>query len=145
MTSVLKFNSEALLALDDLQDMSGQRVAVFRGNGGREHLHDTLIKRGAEVDYAEVYRRACPLVEAKRMLKLLRPGFLFCITANSNETLHNLFEMAGPEGQPLLQEQRLVVAGERQKQLAQQLGFRQTPLVAPNATDEAMLATIRDM
>jgi uroporphyrinogen-III synthase len=140
-----RFNSEALLALDDLQDMSGQRVAVFRGNGGREHLHDTLIERGAEVDYAEVYRRVCPLVDAKSMLKLLRPGFLYCITVNSNETLQNLFEMAGPEGRPLLLDQTLVVAAQRQQLLAQQLGFTQLPVVALNASDAAMLTAIRDM
>jgi len=140
-----RFNSEALLALDDLQDMSGQRVAVFRGNGGREYLHDTLTERGAEVDYAEVYRRVCPVVDAKSMLKLLQPEFLFCITVNSNETLQNLFEMAGPEGRPLLLDQKLVVASQRQQLLAQQLGFTQLPSVAHNASDEAILAAIRDM
>jgi uroporphyrinogen-III synthase len=140
-----QFNSEALLELDDLQDMSGQRIAIFRGNGGREYLYDTLVERGAEVDYAEVYRRVCPLVEVKHMLKLLRPGFLTCITASSNEILQNLFDMAGPEGRTLLQDQRLVVASQRQKLLAQQLGFRQVLFVASNAGDEAMLSAIRDI
>ena len=139
-----QFNSEALLALDDLQDMSGQRVAVFRGNGGREYLRDTLVERGAEVDYAEVYRRVCPVADVKSMLKLLQPGFLTCITANSNETLQNLFDMAGPDGRALLLDQRLVVAGQRQQLLAQQLGFTQVPFVALNASDEAMVAAIAD-
>ena len=140
-----RFNSEALLALDDLQDMSGQRVVIFRGNGGREHLYDTLVERAAEVDYAEVYRRACPLVDAKSMLKLLQPRFLGCITVSSNATLQNLFDMAGPEGRVLLQEQHLVVASERQQLLAQQLGIKELPIIALNAGDEAMVAAIRDM
>jgi uroporphyrinogen-III synthase len=68
-----------------------------------------------------------------------------CITANSNETLQNLFDMAGPEGRPLLLDQKLVVAGQRQQLLAQQLGFVPLPAVALHASDEAMLAAIRDI
>jgi uroporphyrinogen-III synthase len=139
-----QFNSEALLALDELQDMTGQRVIIFRGNGGREYLHDTLTDRGAEVGYVEAYRRACPVVDEVAMLKLLRPGYLDYIIVTSNETLQNLFEMAGAAGQPLLSETPLVVVSQRQSMLARQLGFKQVPLLAANASDAAIVAAVKE-
>jgi len=138
-----QFNSEALLALDELQDMTGQRVIIFRGNGGREYLHDTLTDRGAEVDYVEAYRRACPVVDAAAMLELLQPGYLDFITVTSNETLQNLFDMAGAAGQPLLCEASLVVVSQRQSMLARQLGFKREPLLAANASDAAIVAAVK--
>lgn len=137
-----QFTSEALLALDELQDMSGQRVVIFRGNGGREHLHDILVARGAEVDYVEAYRRACPVVDAAAMLALLQPGYLDYITITSNETLQNLFDMAGAAGQPLLCEVPLVVVSPRQSMLASELGFKRPLLLAANASDAAIVAAV---
>jgi len=138
-----QYNSEALLALDELQDMSGQYVVIFRGNGGREVLRDTLLERGADVDYVEVYQRACPTVDAQFMQTLLQPGTLDCITITSNETLQNLYTMAGSAGQPLLVKIPLVVIGPRQATLARELGFVQEPVIAVNASDEAIVAAIQ--
>ena len=138
-----QYNSEALLALDELQDMSGQCVVIFRGNGGRDVLRDTLAARGADVDYVEVYQRKCPTVDARRMQSLLQPGYLDGITITSNESLQNLFAMAGTDGQPLLLQIPLVVMGARQATLAQQLGFVHTPFIAANASDEAIVAAIQ--
>jgi uroporphyrinogen-III synthase len=138
-----QFNSEALLALDELQDMQGKRVAILRGNGGREHLRDTLQARGAVVDYVEVYRRTCPDVDAQHMHALLQPGTLDVVTVTSNESLRNLFAMAGPEGQPRLRALPLVVASDRQALLAQELGFEQAAVVADNATDAALIEALK--
>jgi uroporphyrinogen-III synthase len=138
-----QYNSEALLALEELQDMSGQNVVIFRGNGGRELLRDTLLARGADVDTVEVYQRACPAVDVQRMQTLLQPDTLDCITITSNEALQNLYAMAGSEGQPLLVKIPLVVIGPRQATLARELGFVQEPVIAANASDEAIVAAIQ--
>jgi uroporphyrinogen-III synthase len=139
-----QFNSEALLALEELQDMRGRRVVIFRGNGGRDVLRDVLIQRGAAVDYVEVYRRACPVIDPDDIAHYWQPGAVDLITITSNESLQNLHAMAGTAGQPLLCEQRLVVISERQVVLARELGFMHRPLVAANASDEAILAVLLD-
>jgi uroporphyrinogen-III synthase len=139
-----QFNSEALLALEELQDMHGRRVVIFRGNGGRDVLRDELIQRGAEVDYVEVYRRVCPVIEPGDIAHYWQPGTVDLITITSNESLQNLHEMAGPQGHPLLHEMQLVVISPRQVVLAAELGFRRRPLVAANAGDEAILAVLLD-
>jgi len=138
------FSSEGLLALDEMQFMRGKRVVIFRGNGGREYLRDTLVERGAEVDYVEVYRRACPLVDPQEIMPYWQPGTLDVITITSNESLQNLFDMAGVEGQPQLREIPLLAVGERQAALAQQLGFTRQPVLAEHASDEAIVAALKE-
>ncbi|MGQ4277447.1 uroporphyrinogen-III synthase [Pseudidiomarina sp. E22-M8] len=50
-------NSDALLALPELQQVDGQQWLLVRGHNGRELFADTLRARGAEVTYLEVYQR----------------------------------------------------------------------------------------
>lgn len=139
-----EYSSEGLLALAALQSLQGRQVVIFRGNGGRETLHDTLKARGATVEYVEVYRRVCPQV-SDELLRLLKQDALDVITATSNETLQNLFDMAGPEGQPLLRNIPLVLASNRQAELAASLGFMQGAVIAGHASDEAMAEGIKQL
>src|SRR5260221_5373065 len=53
-------DSEALLAMQDFSAVAGKRIAIFRGEGGRNLLGDTLAVRGALVEHAPCYRRAVP-------------------------------------------------------------------------------------
>lgn len=134
------FNTEALLALPDLQDLSDQRVIILRGQGGREALAEGLRARGAQVDYTEVYQRQRPDTDPAALLEQWQNAQIQVATATSNESLQNLYDMLGQAGQPLLLRTPLVVIGPRMLKLAQQLGWT-GPLIQ---ADSAHTPAIRD-
>jgi uroporphyrinogen-III synthase len=139
------FNSEALLNTDAMSEseVRGKHVLIFRGQGGRELLADTLRSRGATVDYVEVYQRCRPQENGNELNGLWDRGDIQIVTVTSNEALKNLYDMLDGDGRAHLLNTPLVVPGERAAELARQLGFRQSILVAADATDQAMLARIR--
>lgn len=134
-----QFNSEALLALPEMEAVSGQRIVIFRGNGGRELLADTLRSRGASVEYVEAYRRARPDSDNTELIRRWRRGEVSIVIVNSAETLRNLVEMLGEDGASLLIRTPLLVVSERMLALAEELGFKNAPVVAANATDAAVM------
>ena len=136
------YNSEALLGLPDLQSMHGQRVIIFRGNGGRELLADTLRERGAEVEYAECYQRAIPDIDSSELFKKWDEGNSMPIVVTSNEGLVNLQSMIGQTHQQALLTSPLIVVSQRAVALAKELGFTQKPFVAQNASNEAILTAL---
>ena len=88
-------DSEALLALPELQQVAGWRVVIFRGEGGRETLAEELKRRGAEVRYAECYRRRKPESDPAPLLALGESGEIAAITVTSTESARNLRDMLG--------------------------------------------------
>jgi uroporphyrinogen-III synthase len=137
-----RFDSEALLALPELQAVAGRRILIFRGAGGRELLGDTLRARGAHLEYAECYRRVRPQADPGGLIARWRRGEVQVVTATSVETLRNLHDMLGEAGRALLLDTPIVVAGERQAAACRELGFRHAPLLAASARDDALLAAL---
>lgn len=82
-------DSEALLAVPEMQDMKGKRVAILRGDGGRALLGETLAARGARVEHVTCYRRLRPQAPARAW----RTGELAAVTVSSGQGLANLFEV----------------------------------------------------
>ncbi len=137
------FTSEALLTLPPLQTMAGQRVAIFRGEGGRELLAKTLGARGAIVEYAECYRRAKPQSDPTPLLERLARGALDVVTITSVETAHNLLALAGERGARQLKYLPLVTVSDRIAQACQAAGFDKAPMVAQGVNDEAIVERLR--
>jgi len=79
-------DSEALLDLPQLQNVQNRKIVIFRGDGGRELLGDTLKSRGAEVEYANCYHRSKPALDISTLLAS-RPD---AITISSSEALSYL-------------------------------------------------------
>ena len=137
-----KFNSEALLDMAEMHDVAGKNIVIFRGEGGREFLADTLKQRGASVEYAQVYRRAKPQADTGTLMSALEQGKIDIITVTSNEGLCNLFDMAGVHGQQCLRRIPLVVISERTAALARELEFDHPAQVSNAASDDGLLEAI---
>jgi uroporphyrinogen-III synthase len=135
------YNSEALLAMPEMQQIQGQRLLIVRGVGGREELANTLRSRGADVHYLNVYKRIIPRINNANVITLLEQNQLDVITATSGETLQNLLIMLGVAYHGQLFTLPLVVVSDRIKQLATELGFKRIA-VASSPSDEAILETV---
>lgn len=140
-----KYNSEALLAAEEMNNVSGKKIIIFRGDGGRELLANTLRERGASVEYAECYRRTQPDNDLTLLLPSLKKSKINAIVVLSNKGLQNLWDMVGPGGQGDLQKCLLVVISERTATLARQLGFVKKPMIAPIASDNAILDVLSQL
>lgn len=138
-----RFDSEALLDLPALQDVRNKRIIIFRGEGGRELLAQKLRSRGADVQYAECYRRALPSDDVEPLLQRWAHGEIKVVTVTSVETLQNLFAIVGKAGRTLLLQTPIVVISQRVAATCRELGFMHGPYVARTASDEGMVDAIK--
>ncbi|MCP5426574.1 MAG: uroporphyrinogen-III synthase [Gammaproteobacteria bacterium] len=139
------FTSEELLALPEMQTVAGLRIIIFRGEGGRDLLKDTLLHRGAQVEYAEVYRRVRPAAQPTALLRDWRQGGIHAVIVTSNESLENLYTLIGTAGRHRLLDTNLIVLSPRTQRLARELGFRRLPRLAEAASDEAIVQALLRM
>lgn len=130
-----RYDSESLLALPQMHDMQHRRVMLFRGVGGRELLAETLRERGAQVAFAECYRRVNPQQDAGDLPILWQNGQLHALVVTSSESLRNLLQLAG--NARWLRETLLCVNHPRIAETARARGLRVVIADAPG--DEAML------
>lgn len=127
-------DSEALLALPQLQEVAGKRVTIVRGVGGRALLAETLRQRGARVDFMECYRRLRPQADAAPLLARWQAGGIDAVTVASAETLHNLAALLGEAGRPLLAGTPLFAPHEKIAGAARRLGIAQV-IATPGGDD----------
>jgi len=107
-----RHDSEALLECAALQSVAGERVMIFRGEGGRERLKEGLEERGAQVEYVECYRRVRPAMDPDPLLAAWSRGEVQAVSVLSGETLENFLESIGPRGARLAASTPLLVPHE---------------------------------
>jgi len=136
ITPTERFDSEGLLVLPELQNVAGWRVMIFRGDGGRELLGDTLKARGATVEYAACYRRSKPKQDAGVLLA--EPPDAISVT--SSEALGYLWQMLDDKTRQVIRQTPIFVPHTRIADLAVQQGWQQVQLTGSG--DDGLLAAL---
>jgi uroporphyrinogen-III synthase len=130
-------DSEALLALPELAQVKGRRIVIFRGDGGRQLLGETLARRGALVEYAACYRRVRP-AGAGELCGAWR-GDIDAVTVSSAEGLVNFLQMLGKDAVRMA-EIPVFVPHPRVAEEAARRGLRRVIVAGPR--DAEMLAAL---
>jgi len=136
--------SEGLLALAPFEAPSGQRILILKGEGGRALLREALVRRGAEVATADVYRRV-PVRPDPAALAALRRACesgRVIVAATSAESLAALLAAVPDASLPRLRDAALLVPGARVADAARAQGWRGALIVATGAEDAAMAAAL---
>lgn len=135
-----RFDSESLLAMPHLRAdrVGGKQILIFRGEGGRELLAETLTARGAHVVCAECYRRSVPESGYSELVDASQRGELAALTLSSSEGLRNFWQTLDQQQRHCFSEIPVFVPHARIADVAHSLGMRQ--IVQTSPADAGMIA-----
>jgi uroporphyrinogen-III synthase len=146
----MNYESESFLALAEMQPdaIKNKKIIIFRGNGGRDLIPDTLQKQGAELTLIETYIRQSPCLETGLTLLTHLDRFPELIIISSAYALNNLVILFSRYNN-IIREHKIngwiwdipmIVVGKRLLDTAKQLGF--TKLILAIAADDQTLKDV---
>jgi uroporphyrinogen-III synthase len=124
-------NSEALLALPELESVENQRIMLVCGEGGRDLIESVLKQRGAEVQRLEVYRREPNADLYCQLTDEVSPSLWIISSAAALAVLNQLTPRP----------QRLLVTSKRLAQLAEQQ-HHQVVAISDSALDQDIVTSL---
>ena len=137
------YDSEGLLELSELRSefVNGQRILIFRGNGGRELLFDELRKRGAQVEAVTAYRRSIPTTSPTGLLELLQEKKITAVSMMSSSSAKNLVTLVPAQDRKnILFSLPVYACHKRIKDTAEALGFLNVTKTEPG--DRGLITTL---
>ncbi len=135
------YDSEALLAMPQLQQVNEQKVLIMRGEGGRETLAGELSQRGARVEYADLYRRSMPLYTSGQISSTIGDKPFAAVLLTSGEAVNNFSQLIADQHLNTLKHTTLVVPSERVARIAAELGYTRV-ITASGPDNQAMAETV---
>ncbi len=146
-------NNEGMLAMDCIKNLTqGDKVLIWRGQGGRKLLIETLKKRGVQIDIVELYQRKLPKNANLQYQQLLtknspNPNFsLVTVLISSGESLQNWQKIVTQAHEnnpnaPILSDFYYLPLGERLAKILEnyQLNYTQIDDLQPNTILQAII------
>lgn len=130
------FNSEALLAMPAFRaSCKNKKVAIIRGEGGRDLLRDTLLKIGASVDYIDVYQRVFPQENLGLLKQYKQRDQLDIVVLTSETSVINFFSLTTNES--WINQLTLVLGSPRMRGKIPN-SFQGKLLIADDPSDETL-------
>ena len=139
LTPSYHYNTEGLLGLPLLQSVTGVRIIIMQGVGGRELLKDTLLARGAEVQCVACYHRVIPDGNLQNAIATWQLSKKAVLISTSGNGLENITQIVDKNRQTLWQQTPLIVSSARLADKARQLGFQGNIILAKSALDDDIL------
>ena len=124
--------------------MAGRNILIFRGQQGRNLLGDELRKRGATVDYCEVYTRQSPHYGADAFQQLTTEQFPTMAVFTSNEGMHNALAAINDESRAKMLNIPWLLISERMRESALNLRHNGVIIIAADANDEGIQLSINE-
>ncbi|MBA5764432.1 uroporphyrinogen-III synthase [Vibrio sp. 404] len=134
-------DSENLLELPQLKNVSGKRIVILRGNGGRELIYDTLIARGAHVEYCEVYKRENLAFRSEIAVPFWQDSQVDQLIITSSGQLSFFIDQIAPPYRNWIFKLALFVPSERIAIEARRVGFH-TVVNTGSASNKDLLAAL---
>jgi len=133
------YNSEALLAMPALTAVQGKKILIIKGEGGRDLLASCLTDRGANVSYANLYRRSIPVGAAQQLATIRHEAKVDIVVLTSGEGITNLLSLADESSRSWLCSVIWLVIHPRLQDLARQAGCRNEIIISNGAGDDDIM------
>ncbi|MCL9783544.1 uroporphyrinogen-III synthase [Vibrio sp. S4M6] len=137
-------DSEHLLAMSELQQLSNQHILILRGNGGRETLYQGLKARGANVSYSEVYQRKMLPFNSAKLVPLWQSQHIDSLIMTSGNQLEYFLSQLSSSHLNWALGLNLLLPSPRLVEKATQIGFRQITCTQ-GASNQDILRAISKM
>ena len=131
-------DSEGLLALPELADVRGRRIALVCAPGGRDLIAAELQRRGALVEAIHVYQRRAPRLTRRHFEALARAPDPLITLVSSGAALTHLVALLPAPLLTRLRQQTMVVSSARLGALARGYDFEHI-FEAPSALPDDLL------
>lgn len=130
--------SEHLLQLEIMQRVDDKTILIFKGNGGRALISDSLIKRGANLSLLNVYTRQIPSLSTTFLDSLWQNNIVDIILFTSQQAMQNIFYLLGKNARHWLCTIPCLVISERLATIATSMGLQTIIISKPEAILETL-------
>lgn len=137
------FNSEGLLSLPLLENVSAKKILLCTGKTYHPIIRDVLQRRGATLTHCCLYETICPAINEKNILDILSVQPIDSVIITSKQCLKNLLQLLGQRGITLLSHAKWIVASERIAHLAR--SHKLQTHVSLGADDRNIVLTLKGL